>query len=80
MKLQRKLMGKILNDLSEQLEADNSEMSVKQEISEQVSLKIPLDGNLELKEDSAITQQKEHGNSEYGLIKMPPKLVKRGRS
>ena len=55
-------------------------MSVKQEISEQVSLEIPLDGKSELKEDSAMTQQKEHGNSEYGLIKMLPKLVKRGRS
>ena len=55
-------MGKILNDLSEQLEAGNSEMSVKQEISEQVSLEIPLDGKSELKEDSAMTQQKEHGN------------------
>ena len=31
------------------------------------------------KEDSSKTHKKEHGNSEYGFIRMPPKMVKRGR-
>lgn len=68
-----------LDGLSEQIEDVDSEMSVKQEISEQVGLEIPLDGKSELKEDSSQTHKKEHGNSEYGFIRMPPKMVKRGR-
>ena len=38
-----------LDGLSEQIEDVDSEMSVKQEISEQVGLEIPLDGKSELK-------------------------------
>ena len=68
-----------LHGLSEQIEDVDSEISVKPEISEQVGLGIPLDGKSELKEDSSKTQKKEHGNSEYGFIRMPPKMVKRGR-
>lgn len=68
-----------LDGLSEQIEDVDSEISVKQEISEQVGLGIPLDGKSELKEDSSKTQKKEHGNSEYGFIRMPPKMVRRGR-
>lgn len=55
-----------LDGLSEQIEDVDSEISVKQEISQQVGLEIPLDGKSELKEDSSKTQKKEHGNSGYG--------------
>ena len=48
-------------------------------VSPLISLEIPLDGKSELKEDSSKTHKKEHGNSEYGFIRMPPKMVKRGR-